>query len=269
MMIKRELYRHLRDDHDTKLGDFIDFFIIIIITLNILLIILDTFDLPDWYFTMSNNIEFLSIVVFTVEYLIRLWISDFNYPNLSKVKARLKHSVSFMAIVDLLAIIPFYIPLLLPIDLRILRVLRLVRLFRLFKINRYTKALSLIIVVFKNKSSQLLSSIMIVVLLIVISSVVMYNLEHPYQPSEFENIFSALWWSVATLTTVGTRIHPITIGGRIMAGLIALLGVGLIAVPTGIISAGFVEMIEETTKVNKNHSKAYSKRKNRLPKSRR
>ena len=268
-MLKNQLHKHLKSDNKTKLGTYFDWFIVVLIILNVSLLIVDTFNMPIWYFEISKNVEFVSIVIFTIEYLLRLWISDLNYPKLAKNKARIKHTFSFLAIVDFLAIIPFYLPLLFPIDLRVLRVLRLVRLLRLFKLNRYTNALVTIGLVFKNKRSQLFSSMLIVSLLLVISSLLMFNVEHPHQPEEFKNAFSGIWWAVATLTTVGYGdIYPITIGGKMIAGVIAILGIGLVAVPTGIISAGFVEMIDKPIEVNK-HAYANIKRRDRLPKIKR
>lgn len=98
-----------------------------------------------------------------------------------------------MAIIDLLAVLPFYIPFLIPIDLRVLRTLRVIRLLRLFKVNRYTSALSTIANVFKKKANQLISSMIVVSLLMVIASVLMYNVENAAQPDKFQNAFSGLW----------------------------------------------------------------------------
>lgn len=125
-----------------------------------------------------SYIEIISVIIFTAEYLLRVWTSDLLYPNLSKPKAIIKYIFSFMAIIDLFAILPFYLPFFIPIDLRVLRSLRLVRLLRLFKLNRYTTALSTIGAVFKNKASQLISSVFIVSLLMLISSISIYSAEH-------------------------------------------------------------------------------------------
>lgn len=179
----------------------------------------------------------------------RVWTSDLLYSNCSPLNSRFKYVFSFMALIDLFAILPFYIPFIIPIDLRILRMIRIVRLFRVFKVNRYTRALSTIGNVFKNKKSQLLSSVFVVVLLMIVASVLMYNVENEAQPEAFSNAFSALWWAVATLTTVGYGdIYPVTVLGKILSGIIAVLGIGLVAVPTGIISAGFIEVLDDESK---------------------
>ena len=134
--------------------------------------------------------------------------------------------------------------------------LRIIRLFRVFKINRYTSALTSIVRVFKNKQNELLSSIFVVLLLMIVASVLMYSVENNAQPEVFRNAFDALWWALATLTTVGYGdIYPITVLGRILSAIIAILGIGLVAVPTGIISAGFMENINEDKECKKESEK--------------
>ena len=188
----------------------------------------------------------ITIIVFTVEYIMRLWVSSLSYPDISPLSARIKYAFSFMAIIDLLAILPFYLPFLIRVDLRVLRTLRMFRLTRLLKVNRYTTALKAIADVLRKKSSQLLSSMIIVFILMIISSIIIYNVENPAQPGVFSNAFSGMWWSVVTLTTVGYGdIYPITVTGKIFSAVISILGIGLIAIPTGIISAGFIEKISE------------------------
>ena len=186
------------------------------------------------------------MIVFTIEYLLRIWTADILYPEYGKIVSRIKYAFSFMALIDLFAILPFYVPLLIPIDLRTLRILRVIRFLRIFKVSRYTNALSIIGTVLKNKSSQLISSMFVVALLMLTSSIIMYNIENPAQPDVFTNAFSGLWWAIATFTTVGYGdIYPITALGKVLSAIIALLGIGLVAVPTGIISAGFREQMEQ------------------------
>ena len=245
--IKQSLYNLIRDDDENDLAsDIFDGVIIGLIVLNVLLLVLDTFNMPTWFPRVSNIIETVSVVIFTAEYLARLWTADLKYPDKSSVMARIKYVFTFMAIIDLLAILPFYLPFLFPIDLRVLRALRILRLFRLFKMGRYTTAFITIATVFRKKAHQLISSMIVVGLLMVITSLLMYNVEHEAQPEVFRNAFSGLWWAVATLTTVGYGdIYPVTSAGRVLSGVIALLGIGLVAVPTGIISAGFMEAVEK------------------------
>ena len=229
------------------IGRVFTFLIIALIVLNISMVIAETFTLPASVISVFNVIEIVSVVIFTLEYLLRVWTADMLRPDLSPVKARLRYIFSFMALMDLFAILPFYVPFIIPVDLRVLRTLRVTRLLRLFKVNRYTSALSTIGRVFKKKASQLIASMFIVSLLMIIAAVLMYNIENAAQPNVFHNAFDSLWWAVTTLTTVGYGdIYPITAAGKILSSVIAILGIGLIAVPTGIISAGFMETINET-----------------------
>lgn len=232
------------NDGDTASKIF-DIFIIILIVLNLVMVIAETFNIPENWKSILNYAETISVIIFTVEYLLRVWTSDLLYPNKASFKVRIKYIFSFMALIDLLAILPFYLPLFIPIDLRVLRALRVIRLLRIFKINRYTNALNTIGQVFKNKASQLISSIMVVGLLMIIAAVLMYNIENSVQPEAFSNALEAMWWAVATLTTVGYGdVYPITAAGKILATIIAFLGIGMVAVPTGIITAGFSELIK-------------------------
>lgn len=250
--IKEKIYNIIRDDGDkSTTGKVFDAVIIFLITVNIVTVIAETFNLPDVIKSIFYYIEIVSIIVFTIEYILRVYTSDLLYSNIPPIKARIKYIFSFMALIDLLAIMPFYLPFIIPIDLRILRVLRMFRLLRVLKVNRYTDALTSIVKVFKRKKSQLLSAIFVVMVLMIVSSVVMYNIESEAQPEVFNNAFSALWWSVATFTTVGYGdIYPITAAGKLLSAVIAFLGIALVAVPTGIITAGFTEQISEEKKQN-------------------
>lgn len=224
-----------------------DISLLSLIILNVCLVIADTFTLPENIKIIFNIIEKVSVIIFTIEYVLRVWTADLLYPEKNYFVAKIKYIFSFLALIDLLAILPFYIPYIIPIDLRVLRMLRIIRLFRIFKINRYTDALTKIFSVFKSKKHELLSSIFVVILLMIVAAVLMFNIENTAQPEVFKNAFDALWWALATLTTVGYGdIYPVTVLGKILSAVIALLGIGLVAVPTGIISAGFVEAISNT-----------------------
>ncbi len=244
--MKYRLYHLIRDDDENDFASNVfDGIIISLIILNVILVIVDTFRMPAWYVSMSSVIETVSVVIFTAEYFARLWTADLKYPGMNRILARVKYFFSFLAIIDLLAIVPFYTPFLFSVDLRVLRALRLIRIFRLFKFSRYTSAFHSIGAVLKKKSHQLFSSIFVVFILMVIGSVLMYHVEHDVQPEKFSNALSGLWWAVATFTTVGYGdIYPVTMAGKVISAIIALLGIGLVAVPTGIISAGFMEGIE-------------------------
>jgi len=243
---KRRVYEIVQpaesSDAASKLFDWL---IILLIAANVLLVILDTFDNSEAVKQIFYAVEFWSVLVFTVEYLMRFWTATYIYPDRRPAFARLRYALSFMAVIDLLAILPFYLPFVIPVDLRVLRMVRLLRLLRLLKVNRYTAALSTVGGVIRRKSTQLLSSMFVVLILMVIASVLMYSIENEAQPEVFTNAFTGLWWAVATLTTVGYGdIFPVTAVGKALSAVIALLGIGLVAVPTGIISAGFVEVVD-------------------------
>ena len=254
MKIKKRIFEIIQTANpNDKASKAFDISLIALILLNVCLVISDTFVLPIKIQKISSLIEKISVVIFSIEYLFRIWTADLLFSEKKYFIAKIKYIFSFMAIIDLLAILPFYLPMLLPIDLRVLRMLRIIRLFRVFKISRYTNALSSIVKVFKNKQHELLSSVFVVLLLMIVASVLMYSIENNAQPEVFNNAFDALWWALATLTTVGYGdIYPITVLGKILSAIIAILGIGLVAVPTGIISAGFMESIqaEEKEKLN-------------------
>ena len=178
----------------------------------------------------------------------RLFTADLLHTELNPNLARLKYIFSFMALIDLFAILPFYLPFFIKFDLRILRALRIIRILRLFKVSRYTDALYIIRDVFKKRAVQLMSSLMIVLLLMLIASVLIYNFEHSAQPENFSNALAGFRWAITTLTAAnyGERLFPITLAGKIFSTVFAILGIGIVAVPTGIISAGFIEHLKET-----------------------
>ena len=219
-----------------------DAFIMLLICVNSLSVFIETFQISAKFQRVLYKIEFFSIIIFSIEYILRVWTAEFLYENISHFKARIKYISSFMALIDLFAILPFYIPFLIKVDLRVLRMLRLIRLSRIIKVNRYTKALYKVLDVVRKKSSELISAIFMLSLLMLISSILIYYIESPAQPEVYTNALSGLWWSIAIFTSVWLGdIYPITTAGKILCGLMAIFGVAIIAVPTGIISSGFVE----------------------------
>lgn len=244
--LQQRVYEVIRDDdQNTLLGNIFDGVIFGLIVLNLIAVVLGTFTLKPTITRILSVFELCSVIIFTVEYLLRVWTSPCIYPLNSSFVARGKYMFSFMALVDLLAVLPFYVPFLIPLDLRILRVLRMIRLLRLLKVNRYTDALQSIASVFRKKARHLISSIIVVSVTMLVVAVLMFHIENASQPDVFRNVFDALWWAVATFTTVGYGdIYPITGAGKLLSAVIAILGIVLVAVPTGIISAGFIENIE-------------------------
>ena len=223
-----------------------DLTILAMILLSVASVFISTFDLPREYQNSLQQVEHISLIVFSVEYLLRIWTADLLYPGYGFFRSRIRYVFSGMALIDLLAILPFYLPMFLPVNLIGIRAVRLVRLLRLLKLNRYSDALASIGRVFKGKSREIFASLFFVLILLVVASLMIYYAEHDAQPQQFQNAFSGLWWAVATLTTVGYGdIYPITPLGRLMGVVIAVLGIGMVAVPTSILSAGFVEFLEK------------------------
>ena len=224
-----------------------DGFIVTVIFLNLFVTLAQTFDELSPYAGILGMIELITIVIFTVEYILRVWTADYLYPDEKvKWKARLRFMVSIYGLIDLFTIVPYFLPLVFPEGAVAFRIFRVIRIFRLFKINAQYDAFNVIASVIKEKKNQLISSMCMILILMVASSLCMYSLEHEAQPDQFENAFSGIWWSVSTLLTVGYGdIYPVTAAGRVMAIIISFLGVGMVAIPTGIISAGFVEQYTE------------------------
>ena len=215
-----------------------DYTLVLVIVMNIAVLFLDTFDELNAYDLIFKTIENITILFFVFEYILRIWTADYLYPDEKHVKAVGKFLCSYDGIVDLLTILPFFFLS----GFVVFRMMRIVRIFHLFRINSNYDSFHVIRSVLYEKRNQLASSMFIIFVLMVASSLFMYSVEHPVQPDKFKNAFSGIWWSMSTLLTVGYGdIYPITPIGQFMAIVIALLGVGVVAIPTGIISAGFVE----------------------------
>jgi voltage-gated potassium channel len=252
--IKGKIYRLVeKGAHGSKINLLFDYFIIILIILNVAAIALDTLTgLSESLRAVLRNFELVSIGIFTIEFILRIYVSDITHPAKSKMASAAKFIFSPFGIIDLLAILPFYIPFIIKVDLRFLRLIRLIRFFRVLKISRYNSTLKLIREVLKEKRAELGMTFFVAGLFLLVSGFVMFSVENPVQPDKFPNIFTSILWAVANLTTAGYGdIYPITTLGEIISGIVAILGIGLIALPTGIISAGFIEKI--------NHSKIEKK----------
>ncbi len=220
-----------------------DVFIITLIILNVGAEILGTIDAVRLaYAPLLDAFEYLSVAIFTVEYVLRLWSAVERDPQDSRLRPRLRYAISWPAIIDLLAILPAFLPMLLPVDLRVLRLLRLFRMARLLKIGRYSRAVRVFGQVVHKKREELTIALLTVVVLLVISSSLMYFVEHDAQPTAFPDIPSAMWWAASALTTVGYGdVVPITAGGKLLGVVTSVLGIGLFALPAGIMASGFSE----------------------------
>lgn len=227
-------------DYVSRAYDYINAGLIVI---NLVVSILYTYSgIREQYGFWLLLVERLSIAFFAVDYVLRVWTARFLYPELKEGHAIRKYIFSFTGVVDLLSFLPYCLPIFFPAGTAAFRLLRIVRIFRLFRINAYHDSLSVITSVISNKRQQLMSSVFIILVLMIASSLCMYSLEHEAQPEVFTNAFSGIWWAASTLLTVGYGdIYPITMLGKLFGIFISFLGVGMVAIPTGIISAGFVD----------------------------
>ncbi len=219
-----------------------DIFITVVIFLNLAATMTATFDEAAAYMPVLNGIELVTSIIFLVEYCLRIWTADCLYPDKKGIKAVLRFVFSLSGLIDFFTFFPTFLPFVFPTGMVAFRIFRVIKIFRLFQINAQYDAFSVITNVLKEKKSQLFSSICMILVFMMAASLCMYSLEHEAQPEQFRNAFSGIWWSVSTLLTVGYGdIYPITTLGKMMATVISFLGVGMVAIPTGIISAGFVE----------------------------
>lgn len=229
-----------------------DVFTTLMTLVNVVVTVLYTFD--EMELNHGSTLLFLegaTVAFFAVEYVLRLWTVQFIYPNLSTHGALKRYMMSFSGVIDLLSFLPYYLPIFFPAGATVFRMFRVIRIFRLFQINAYYDSLNVIAEVISSKRQQLLSSVFTIGLLMLASSLCMYSLEHEAQPEVFSNAFSGMWWSVSTLLTVGYGdIYPITTLGKIFSIFITFLGVGMVAIPTGIISAGFVDQYSRLKKLS-------------------
>lgn len=248
MKLKEKIFNIIQiGDKSNPISRMFDIFITVTIVANILVTFLLTFDELAFLTTVFKSVEYITIFIFCVEYILRIWTAEYLYPDKSKGRSKLRFLVSFDGIVDFFTIVPvFFLS-----GFVIFRMLRVARIFHLFRLNAKYDSFNVITTVLYEKRNQIISSVFIVLILMLASSLCMYSVEHDAQPAVFRNAFSGIWWSMSTLLTVGYGdIYPITTLGRVMAIGIAYLGVGVVAIPTGIISAGFVEQYQRKSNLS-------------------
>ena len=249
MSVRRRVFEILEaSDEDDKFSRVVDLFILILIGLNVIAVLLETvksvYIIWGLYF---RAFEVFSIVVFSIEYVLRLWSCTENPRYSRPLLGRMRFVVSLMGLVDFLAIAPFFIA---PyVDLRFLRILRMFRLFRLAKVARYSSVLNTFGRVLAAKKEELVTMLSFILVLLLLSSAAMYFIENPAQPEKFSSIPAAMWWGVSTLTTVGYGdAYPVTPAGKILGSVIAIMGIGLFALPAGILGSAFVEDLQKRKK---------------------
>ncbi len=245
-MIRAAVHNALGTAPDTRIGRVASAILIALIILNIVALVVET--IPEVH-TLSpvafSAIEVVSVAIFTVEYLLRVWSCTTDPRFSHPITGRLRFMVSPMALVDLAAILPFYAALLNPatLDLRVLRAVRLVA--RVARWGERVSGLRTLGQVVRAKSNELLCVVgVLLVLLLVVSSLVFFA-ENGTQPEAYSSIPETMWWGIITLTTVGYGdAYPVTIAGRLLTGLMAILGIGLFALPAGILGSGFMQAVE-------------------------
>ena len=221
---------------DTRAGRVFNILIQILILVSVVTFSMETVpDLEPQTRIILRYIEIFSVVAFTIEYLLRIWVADRKF----------KFIFSFFGIIDFLAILPFYLAV--GIDLRSLRALRFLRLFRILKLVRYNRAMNQFSRAIKSAKEQIFLFIFITLILIYFASVGIYYFENEAQPENFSSIFDSLWWAIITLTTVGYGdVYPITVGGKVFTFIILMIGLGIVAIPTGIISSALTNSIDKS-----------------------
>ncbi len=227
--------KNIVEINDNSLSRGFAIFIQVLIVVSIITFSLETIpDLEPETRSFLQWVELISVIVFTVEYLLRIYVSD----------KKIRFVFSFFGLIDLLAILPFYLSF--GIDLRSLRALRFVRLFRLFKLVRYNKAIGHFGKAIKIAKEEILLFLFITFILIYLSAVGIYYFENAAQPEHFSSIFDSLWWAIITLTTVGYGdVYPITVGGRVFTFFVLMIGLGIVAIPTGILSSALTRAIDK------------------------
>ncbi len=246
--IKYHVYDILVETDDDELIDkVVAVLLLILILISSLVVILETVDsLNQQYGRIFHTVEMIAAVIFAIEYILRLWVATYTAEYSRPIWGRIKYAFSPLAIIDLLAIMTAILPLIFTMDLMFIRFLRVFRLFRLLKLNRYVESLNRLDDVVRAKKEELLVMLAMIAMLLLFSSSLMYLVEHEAQPDKFPDIPSAMWWGVATLTTVGYGdVFPITGLGKLLGGCVALLGVGMFALPAGLLASGFADEIRK------------------------
>ena len=250
--IKRFVYRTIHSSPEvqpTVLTVPFDAVVMVLIFASVVIVFAVTFNLPPDVMGILKKAENAIVAIFTVEFVLRLWTANLQFPEKGWFASRVRYALSVSAIVDLLAILPSYLPYLLPEGMLGIRALRLIRLTRIFKVTQHSATLSAITAVIKDKAKDLLAVLFFMSLMVLFLSLLMYAAEHDAQPDKFENAISALWWAIETFTKSGTRgFYPVTMLGRIIGVVVSVLGICLIAIPTGIISSGLIEQLKRRGK---------------------
>jgi voltage-gated potassium channel len=233
-------------DPEDRTGEAMNLFMLVLVVLNVAAVVLETVD--SIYLIHKDLFHYfadLSVIIFTIEYLLRIWSCDVAPEYRHPFFGRLRFALTPLVLIDLLVILPTYVILAFPSDHQLLRSLRLLWTFRLLKLRRYSESLRTIEDVIRSQQRELVMSFTAILFFLVLSSTVVFFLEHDAQPQRFPDIPATMWWAVLTMTTIGDNFYPITPLGKLVGGLIIILGVATFALPTAILTSGFVEVMEK------------------------
>lgn len=239
--VKLDVYKLLGEDEDSKEATIVEYIICGAIIFNVILIIVESVvHFKSNYSITIDILRNLMFIFFSIEYILRLWIADLGFKGTKDpVKSRVRFIFSLDGVLSLLALLPVVFPSMI-IDFRVFRILRLFRVTKLHMLDDYSHVLMRVL---RLKRRQLISSFFMLLVFTLASAIVIYDLEHAAQPAVFDNILSSLWWAVSTITTIGYGdMYPITSAGKTLGSIISLCGVFVIAIPIGILSAGFFDI---------------------------
>ncbi len=233
----KQRVKNIVEFNDNMLSRIFAIFIQVLILVSIVTFTVETIpNLKPKTKLILNIVEVFSVVIFTAEYLLRIYVAD----------SKPKFIFSFFGVIDFLAILPFYLSF--GVDLRSLRALRFLRLFRILKLVRYNRAMNHFTAAIKSAKEEILLFLFITLILIYFAAVGIYYFENAAQPEHFSSIFDSLWWAIVTLTTVGYGdVYPITVGGKVFTFFILIIGLGIVAIPTGIISSALTKSVDNKT----------------------
>lgn len=237
-----EKLRAVIEDTSTLKGKIFDYFIQALILLSLLAFTIETFpDNSKVTIELLNTFEFLCVIIFSIEYLLRVIVS----------KKPLKYIFSFYGVIDFLAIFPFYLKSI--YDLRALRAFRIFRIFRALKLIRYNRALNRFNIASKIVKEELILFLILTSIFVFIASAGIYFFENEAQPENFSSVIHSGWWAIVTLTTVGYGdVYPITVGGKVFTTFIILIGVGIVTIPAGLVASALSKAREIEAKEIKN-----------------
>tara|TARA_B100002052_G_C15794707_1_gene558056 strand:- start:1 stop:900 length:900 start_codon:yes stop_codon:yes gene_type:complete len=232
-----------KGNSNDKVSFYSDIFLITLIIFNIIAVLLETVDSIYSKFTLEFLIfERFSTAVFLIEYILRVWVCVEDKIKNNKLITRLKYASTWPAIIDLLAVLSGLLPMIFEVDLRILRALRMLRLL---KFSRYFKVMNLLLGVLKEEKQSFLAAMFLLTIAMLIASTGIYLFEKDAQPDKFSSIPEAMWWAIATLTTIGYGdVTPVTGMGKFFGAIIAIIGIGVVALPSGILASGFTDQLK-------------------------